>query len=103
MKLMVSTLMEVSKVPAVSKASDKIWANPPAGVKVLAGYTCQGLAFPDMPTNTILSIRLVEAESNEDVAAIIYPLAVAGATVWSTPILDLPQGGVVDMEKKYRG
>ena len=74
----------------------------PQASKVLAGYTCQGLAYPGMPSNTIMSIRVVEAESNEALSAVIYPVFVAGATVWSTPVMDLPGGAAADMEKKLR-
>jgi hypothetical protein len=102
MKIFVFQLIDVSKVPDVAKAGDKVWGSPPAGVKVLAGYTCQGLAYPGMPSNTIMSIRVVEAESNEALSAVIYPVFVAGATVWSTPVMDLPGGAAADMEKKLR-
>ncbi len=103
MKFLIFQLIEVSKVPDVSKAADKVWGSPPAGVKALGGYTCLGLPYPGMPSNTILSIRVVEAESNESLSAVIYPVAVAGATVWTIPVMDLPLGGgVADMEKKLR-
>ena len=103
MKFLIFNLIDVPKVPDVSKAADDVWASPPADVKVLGGYTCLGLAYPGMPSNAIMSIRLVEAESNESLAAVLYPVAVAGATVWSTPVMDLPLGGgVADMEKKLR-
>lgn len=103
MKFLIFNLIEVPMVPDVSKAADKLWASPPADVKVLGGYTCLGLVYPGMPSNAIMSIRLVEAESNESLAAVLYPVMVAGATVWSTPVMDLPLGGgVADMEKKLR-
>lgn len=103
MRFLIFSLMDVSKVPDVSKASDKVWSKPPANVKILAAYTCQGLAFPNMPLHTILTIRAVEVESNETLSALIYPQSVAGATVWTTPAMDLPAGAAVELEKKFRG
>ena len=103
MKFLVFQLMDVSKVPDVSKAGDKVWGSPPTGLKVLAGYTCQGLAYPGMPSNSVMSIRVIQAENNEALSAAIYPMSVAGATVWSTPAMDLPAGSAADIEKKLRG
>lgn len=102
MKFIVFQLIDVSKVPDVAKAGDKVWGSPTAGLKVLAGYTCQGLAYPGMPSNTIMSIRIVEAESNEAISAAIYPVFVAGATVWTTPVMDLPAGTAAEVDKKLR-
>jgi hypothetical protein len=50
-------------------------------MKVLAGYTCQGLAYPGMPPNSLMSIRIVDVQSNEALSACIYPMFLAGATV----------------------
>jgi len=103
MKFLIFAMTDVAKVAGVAQAADKVWASPPPGVKLLATYSCQGLAFPGVLPNTLVSIRVVEAESNEAIAAITWPIAVAGATVWNVPVLDLPAVGVAEVEKKLRG
>jgi hypothetical protein len=100
---MVFQLIDMSKVTDVAKAGDKVWGSPPAGLKVLAGYTCQGLAYPGMPSNSIVSIRIVDAENNAALSSCIYPVLAAGATVWTTPVMDLPAGTAADLDKKFRG
>ena len=81
MKFVRFLMTDVAKVAGVAQAADKVWASPPPGVKLLASYVCQGLAFPGVPPHTVVSIRVVEAESNEAIAAITWPVSLAGASV----------------------
>ena len=102
MKFLTFSLVDVAKIAEVAQASDKAWASPPPGIKVLANYTCQGIAFPGVPPNTLVTIGVVEAESNEAMAAINWPIALAGATLWNVPVLELPVAGAAEVEKKMR-
>ena len=103
MKFLTFTVMDVTKAAEVAQANDKVWASPPAGLKLLASYVCQGMPFPSVPPNTLTAIAIVEAESNEALAAANYPVALAGASVHTIPMLELPVAGAAGVEKKYRG
>ena len=103
MKFLTFIMMDVAKTAEVAQASDKVWASPPPGIKRLAGYVCQGIPFPGQPANTLVSIVISEAESNEAIAAVQWPVAIAGATVWSVPVMELPTAGAAEVEKKLRG
>jgi hypothetical protein len=101
MKFISFVMFDAAKAPEVAQAADKAAKTP--GRKVLAQYMCLGLAFPGvLPQGALLAISIVEAESNEAIAAAQYPLALAGATVWSVPVLEMPVAGAATEEKKYR-
>ena len=55
------------------------------------------------PEDTIVSIAAIEAESAEVIAATGYPLMLAGATVWTVPVMEFPVAKTVEVEKKLRG
>jgi len=100
MKFITFYMFDVAKTAEVAQASDKVAKTP--GQKILAQYVCQGLAFPGSPPNTMVSMSVVEAESNEAMASAHYPVALAGASLWSVPVLEMPVAGAVAEEKKYR-
>ena len=81
----------------------RMWASSPPGIKLLASYVCQGIAFAGVPPNTLVSFDIIEAESNEALAAVYYPIALAGASIWNVPILELPIVGAAEVEKKLKG
>jgi energy-converting hydrogenase Eha subunit C len=103
MKFMRFAMVDSTKVAELSKTSDKVFASPPKGIKVQAIYACLGIVFPEQPTNTIITVNVLEAENVEALAAVSYPLTQAGATVWAVPILDVPVGGAAQVEKKFKG
>jgi hypothetical protein len=100
MKFLTFATYDVAKTAEVAQASDKVAKMP--GRKVLAMYTCMGMAFPGVPPNTLVTIIVNEFESDEAMAAAQYPIALAGATVWSVPVLEMPAGRGAATEKKYR-
>lgn len=100
MKFLGFAMYDVAKAVEVAQASDKVAKTP--GRKVLADYVCEGIAFPGQPPNTLVSITVAEYESNEAVAAALYPMAIAGATVWAVPVLEMQVGRGAATEKKYR-
>lgn len=100
MKFLGFAMYDVAKTVEVAQASDKVAKTP--GRKVLADYVCEGIAFPGQPPNTLVSITVAEYESNEAVAAALYPMAIAGATVWAVPVLEMQVGRGAATEKKYR-
>ena len=103
MKFLRFIMNDIDKTADVAQASDKAWASPPPGVKMLASYAFLGLAFPGQPSNTLVSIDIVEAESAEAITAVAYPVALTGATMWHVPVLELPVAATAELEKKFRG
>ena len=103
MRFLSFATFDVAKAAEVAKVSDKVWASPPPGIKLLAAYVCQGMAFAGLPPNTLVSFDIIEAESNEVLAAVNYPIALAGASIWNVPILELPMGSAAEVEKKLKG
>ena len=102
MKIMTFAMFDVDKAAEVAKAGDKVVNTP--GRKVLATYACQGIPFPHtVPPHAMVVITLQEAESNEAIGTANYPVALAGASTWSVPVLEMPSAGAADVEKKYRG
>jgi len=93
-------MFDVAKAAEVAQAADKVAKMP--GRKLLAQYACLGLAFPGVPPNTMVTIGISEVESNEAMAATLYPLELAGATTWAVPVLEMPVAGAAAEEKKYR-
>lgn len=100
MKFLQFSMYDVAKAAEVGQASDKVAKTP--GRKVLAMYICLGIAFPGAPPNTLVAISVNEYESSEAMAAVEYPLSLAGATVWAVPVLEFPVGRGAATEKKYR-
>jgi hypothetical protein len=103
MKFLNLNLFDVAKTAEVAKASDKVWASPPAGTKMLASYVSLSPVFPNQPPNTMVGIYIIEAENAEAMAAVHYPMMIAGATIYAIPMLELPLVGAADAEKKYKG
>ncbi len=100
MKFLMFGMFDAAKAAEVAQVADKVAKTP--GQKTIAQYVCQGIAFAGVPPNTMVTISVGEAESNEAIAAVQYPLALAGATVWSVPVLEMPVARGAAAEKKYR-
>jgi hypothetical protein len=100
MKFLGFSMFDVSKAAEVAQAGDKVTKMP--GHKVLAQYLCQGIPFQGVPPNMMIVVSVGESESNEAMAASQYPVALAGATVWAVPVLELALGRGAAAEKKYR-
>ena len=100
MKFLTFTMFDVSKAAEVAQAGDKAAKTP--GQKTIAQYICQGIPFEGVPPNAMVVVHVGEYESNESIAASQYPVALAGATVWAVPVLELAVGRGAAAEKKYR-
>jgi hypothetical protein len=103
MKFLTFVIYDVAKSAEVSKASDKVMSNPPPGYKLLAQYVCLARPFDGIPPNSLVSVGIAETESAEALAAISYPIMLAGATFYRVPVLEMPIGAGAAEEKKYRG
>ena len=100
MKFLMFGMYDVARTAEVALAADKVAKTP--GQKTIAQYACQGMAFAGLPPNTALSIVVVEVDSNETLAAIQYPMGLAGISTWAVPVLEIPVGRTATAEKKYR-
>ena len=103
MKFVVMSVWDVGKAAELSKLADKVDAAPPSGYKVLARYVCLAQPVSGLPLGTRVSIEIVEAESADAIAAASYPSMLAGADINTVPVIDIPIGGVAEVEKKARG
>jgi hypothetical protein len=92
----------VAKTAEVAKAADQVTSNPPPGFKLLAQYLCLGRPFDGIPPNTMVNVAIGETDSAEAIAAMSYPLMLAGVTFYRVPILEIPVGGAAEAEKKSR-
>jgi hypothetical protein len=100
MRFLIFAMYDVAKTAEVAQASDKVDKIP--GHKVLASYTCMGIPFNGVPPDTLVTIRVIEYENSEAMAATQYTVALAGATVWAVPVLEWAAGRGAATEKKYR-
>ncbi len=100
MKFLVFAMFDVAKAAEMAQVNDKLAETP--GRKVLSTYNCMGIAFPGVPPNTITTVSVVEYENSEAMAAVLYPLELAGATVWAVPVLEIPFAGHAATEKQLR-
>lgn len=100
MKFISISMFDTAKAADVAAASDKVAKIP--GVKLLNQYVCQGMLFPGVPANTMVVVTVIEAESNEALAAHNYPVVLAGATSWNVPVLEMDAGQAAKEEKQYR-
>jgi len=103
MKFLRFSMFDAAKTAEMSQVSDKVMANLPPGLKVLAAYTCLGNPFPaTVPPNALISVAVMEAESAEAIVATAYPAMLAGAQMWYVPVMEVSIGAAAEQEKKYR-
>jgi hypothetical protein len=100
MKFLMFSMFDVAKTADIAQLGDKLAKTP--GRKVLASYICMGQTFPGVPPNTMSGVSIADFESNEAMAAAIYPMSLAGANVWAVPVLETTPGRTTATEKKYR-
>jgi len=102
MKYMTLSIYPVAVAAEVGKASDKVWAGPSREGMPPSAYVLMTVPFP-VPPNSLVAFTIGESESAEEMAARVYPLMVAGATVHVIPVLEVPLGHGAEAEKKYKG
>ena len=102
MKFMSLIVYPVEKTAEVAAASDKVWANETKANRPEATYVLMSVPF-DVPPNSLVSVTINESDSAEKIAARVYPLMLAGATIHVIPLLEVPIAASAKAEKKYRG
>jgi len=104
MKHIIFTMYDPAKTADIAAASDMARSNLPAGLQTVAMYSCLGTPFSGFPESKMLTISVVEAENSEAIAALTYPIMLAGASVVScVPALDITPGATQTLEKRLRG
>ena len=66
MKFISFGAMDVTKAAEVTQASDKVWASPPPGVKMLADYACLGIAYPGAAPNMVVGISIIKFDCDPE-------------------------------------
>jgi hypothetical protein len=102
MKFMSLVVYPVEKTAEVAAATDKVWANQPKALRPEGSYVLMCVPF-DVPPNSLVSVTISESDSAERMAARVYPVMLAGATVNIIPLLEVPVGGGAKAERKYKG
>ncbi len=102
MKFMIMNVLPVSKAADISAASDKVQREQPREGGPASGFLMMSVPF-DVPPNSMVTFSISESDSAEDMAARVYPLMLAGADINIIPLLEVPIGDQVAVEKKYRG
>lgn len=102
MKFMSLSIYPVAKAGEVAAASDKVWASQPREGRPESSFVLLSVPFP-VPPNSLVVFAIGEEDSAESMAARMYPLMLAGATVNVVPLLEVPYGRGAEVEKKYRG
>ena len=102
MKFMTMVIMPADKVAEVAAASDKAWAAQPAERRPKSAYVLMTVPF-DAPPHSVVTVYITEEDSIDAVAARVYPVMLAGATVNIIPVMEYAPGGAVKTEKKLRG
>ena len=103
MKMLSISTFDVAKAGDVAKATDKVYSTTP-GYKPLATYICLGNPFPrEIPPNSIVTLTIAEVANENDLAAISYPLTLAGVSFQRVPVLEMKPGKSAETEKKLKG
>ena len=102
MKFMTMMVYPVAKAAEIAVASDKMWSSQPQEGRPTSAFLMMAVPF-DVPPNSLVAFTIEESDSAESMAARVYPLMLAGATVNIVPLLEVPIGGGSEAEKKYRG
>ena len=90
MKHIVFTTFGVADTEKMKLASTVVQADPPEGLKILNWYACQGIPHPDFPKDKMLSISVIEADSNEAIDALFTKIkGQNGTPVSCVPVLEI--------------
>ena len=103
MKILAISVFEPAKAAEAAKVLDKVLPNTP-GYKAQAMYMCMGNPFPGpIPPNSMVGITIAEVENENALAAVSYPLALAGMSIHRVPIMEMKPGQSSATEKKLKG
>ena len=83
------TIYPAEGAAEVAAASDGVWANQPRERRPVSSYVLMSVPF-DVPPNSLVSVTISESDSAERMAASVYPLILAGATVNVVPLSEVP-------------
>lgn len=102
MKFMMLSYIPIEKLAEVSATSDRVWTKARRVKRTASTYLLLSVPF-DVPANSHVTFNIFDADSAEEIAAIVYPIQLAGASIDIIPLLEVPVGGTAKAEEKYRG
>jgi hypothetical protein len=102
MKFMAMYSYPIEKTAEVAAATDKVSANQPREGRPESSYVLLCVPF-NVPPNSLVNVAIYESDSAERMAARVYPIMLAGATVNIIPLLEVAAAASAKAEKKYRG
>jgi hypothetical protein len=88
MKFLMVVDTEPNKIAEVAAISDKIWSNPPKGVKKLTQY----LLLTPMPVQESgrgRTMALLEVENEQELLSIGYQVALTGTYITPIPVVEV--------------
>ena len=90
MKFMTFSIYGADQIKEASRIGDTLAKSPPQGIKYLAKYACLSNPFPGriLPPNAIVTMAIVECDSDESMAAVALQWALAGIEVIRVPIME---------------
>ena len=103
MKFMMFTYIPRGKMAEVSAASDSVVAKTPKEKRTGGPYYLLMCHPLDVPADCAVTVSTFDSDSVEEMAANVYPVELAGASIQIIPVLEVQPGGSVKTEKKYRG
>jgi hypothetical protein len=102
MKFLMVIDAEPSKIAEVAALSDKIWSNPPKGVKKLTQY----LLLTPMPVQEPgrgRGLAILEVENEQDLLSIGYQVALTGTYITPIPVVEIAVAPeIVKFEEKLK-
>ena len=101
MKFMTMIIFPAEKAADIAVASDKTWAAVPRERRPTA-YVLMSVPF-EVPPHSMVSVYITEEDNMEGVAARLYPVMLAGASINTIPLMELTLGGSAETEKKLKG
>ncbi len=87
MKFMTVSVLPIDKMAEVAAASDKAWSSQPQERRPKNAYVLMA-SLPEVPPHSAISVYITEEDSAEAIAARVYPVQLAGATVSIIPVME---------------
>ena len=102
MKFMMFTYIPREKLAEVSAASDRLVAKTPKEKRTGGPYYLLMCHPHEVPADCAVTVTTFESDSVEEIAANVYPMELAGASIQVIPVLEVHPGTSAKTEKKYR-
>ena len=102
MKFMVLAVVPIEKLGEAAAAHDKVWAAEPPERRPKSAYVLMCVPF-EVPPHSMVTTYIIEADTMEAVAARVYPIMLAGASVNVIPLMEFTPGGAAKAQERFKG